>query len=90
MEDCDVPREEMIEKFGEEVTTLVEGVTKITKMPYMEESDFHAENHRKIYIAMAKDIRVILIKLADRLHNMRTLQYMSTGSLCTNSASFRY
>ena len=77
MEDCDVPREEMIEKFGEEVTTLVEGVTKITKMPYMEESDFHAENHRKIYIAMAKDIRVILIKLADRLHNMRTLQYMS-------------
>ena len=77
MEDCDVPREEMIEKFGEEVTTLVESVTKITKMPYMEESDFHAENHRKIYIAMAKDIRVILIKLADRLHNMRTLQYMS-------------
>lgn len=76
MEDCHVPREEMIEKFGEEVTTLVEGVTKITKMPYMEESDFHAENHRKIYIAMAKDIRVILIKLADRLHNMRTLQYM--------------
>lgn len=77
MEDCDVPREEMVERFGEEVTTLVEGVTKITKMPYMEESDFHAENHRKIYIAMAKDIRVILIKLADRLHNMRTLQYMS-------------
>ena len=76
MEDCDVPREEMVERFGEEVTTLVEGVTKITKMPYMEESDFHAENHRKIYIAMAKDIRVILIKLADRLHNMRTLQYM--------------
>ena len=75
MEDCDVPREEMIEKFGEEVTTLVEGVTKITKMPYMEESDFHAENHRKIYIAMAKDIRVILIKLADRLHNMRTLSF---------------
>lgn len=77
MEDCDVPREEMVERFGEEVTTLVEGVTKIAKMPYMEESDFHAENHRKIHIAMAKDIRVILIKLADRLHNMRTLQYMS-------------
>ena len=91
MEDCDVPREEMVERFGEEVTTLVEGVTKITKMPYMEESDFHAENHRKIYIAMAKDIRVILIKLADRLHNMRTLQYMSPErSLCANCPSFRY
>lgn len=76
MEDCDVPREEMVERFGEEITTLVEGVTKITKMPYMEESEVYAENHRKIYIAMAKDIRVILIKLADRLHNMRTLQYM--------------
>ena len=76
MEDCHVPREEMIARFGEEVTTLVEGVTKITKMPYMEESDIQAENHRKIYIAMAKDIRVIIIKLADRLHNMRTLQYM--------------
>lgn len=76
MEDCDVPREEMVERFGEEITTLVEGVTKINKMPYMEESEVYAENHRKIYIAMAKDIRVILIKLADRLHNMRTLQYM--------------
>lgn len=76
MEDCDVPREEMIERFGEEITTLVEGVTKINKMPYMDESEIYAENHRKIYIAMAKDIRVILIKLADRLHNMRTLEFM--------------
>ncbi len=76
MEDCDVPHDEMVERFGEEITSLVEGVTKINKMPYMEESEIYAENHRKIYIAMAKDIRVILIKLADRLHNMRTLQYM--------------
>lgn len=76
MEDCDVSREEMVENFGEEITTLVEGVTKINKMPFKDEADVYAENHRKIYIAMAKDIRVILIKFADRLHNMRTLQYM--------------
>ena len=76
MEDCGVSREEMVERFGEEITTLVEGVTKICKMPFKDESDVYAENHRKIYIAMAKDIRVILIKFADRLHNMRTLQFM--------------
>ena len=76
MEDCDVSREEMVENFGEEITSLVEGVTKISQMPFKDESDFYAENHRKIYIAMAKDIRVILIKFADRLHNMRTLQFM--------------
>lgn len=76
VEDCAVSREEMIERFGEEITSLVEGVTKINKMPFKDEADVYAENHRKIYIAMAKDIRVILIKLADRLHNMRTLQYM--------------
>lgn len=76
MEDCGVSREEMVERFGVEITTLVEGVTKIGKMPFKDESDVYAENHRKIYIAMAKDIRVILIKFADRLHNMRTLQFM--------------
>lgn len=76
MEDCGVSREEMVERFGEEITTLVEGVSKIGKMPFKDESDVYAENHRKIYIAMAKDIRVILIKFADRLHNMRTLQFM--------------
>lgn len=77
MEDCDVSHDEMVERFGEEITSLVEGVTKINKMPFKDEADVYAENHRKIYIAMAKDIRVILIKLADRLHNMRTLQYMT-------------
>lgn len=76
MEDCGVSREEMVERFGEEITTLVEGLIKIGKMPFKDESDVYAENHRKIYIAMAKDIRVILIKFADRLHNMRTLQFM--------------
>ena len=77
MEVCDVSHDEMGERFGEEITSLVEGVTKINKMPFKDEADVYAENHRKIYIAMAKDIRVILIKLADRLHNMRTLQYMT-------------
>ncbi len=76
MEDCDVSSQEMINLFGEEITSLVEGVTKINKMLFKDEEDVYAENHRKIYIAMAKDIRVILIKLSDRLHNMRTLQYM--------------
>ena len=76
MEDCDVSHDEMVERFGEEITSLVEGVTKINKMLFKDELDFSAENHRKIYIAMAKDIRVILIKLADRLHNMRTLGFM--------------
>lgn len=76
MEDCGVFHEEMVAQFGEEITSLVEGVTKIGKMPFKDEADVYAENHRKIYIAMAKDIRVILIKFADRLHNMRTLQYM--------------
>lgn len=76
MEDCGISREEMIKEFGEEITTLVEGVTKISKMPFKDEQEFYAENHRKIYIAMANDIRVILIKFADRLHNMRTLKYM--------------
>lgn len=76
MEDCDVPHDEMVERFGEELTYLVEGVTKINKMPFKDEADVYAENHRKIYIAMARDIRVILIKLADRLHNMRTLEFL--------------
>ena len=64
MEDCDVSQAEMIERFGSEITTLVEGVTKITKMQFKDEADVYAENHRKIYIAMAKDIRVILIGVA--------------------------
>lgn len=77
LEDCDVPRETLVKEFDEEVTELVESVTKIGNIQFKDEKEYLAANHRKIFIAMAKDIRVILIKLVDRLHNMRTLQYMS-------------
>ena len=76
MEDCGVEHDEMVERFGEETTNLVESVTKIGKIEFKDEKEYLAANHRKIFIAMAKDVRVILIKLVDRLHNMRTLQYM--------------
>lgn len=77
IEDCAVTKEEFVERFGEEVYTLVESVTKIGNLKFNDEKEYQAHNHRKIMIAMAKDIRVILIKLVDRLHNMRTLQFMS-------------
>ncbi len=77
VEDCDVCIQEMSDMFGEEVASLVDSVTKIGNLKFKDEKEYLASNHRKIFIAMAKDVRVILIKLADRLHNMRTLQYMS-------------
>lgn len=75
IEDTDTTEEEITEKFGKEVCYLVQGVTKVTRLSDYHNVDFEAESHRKIFIAMAKDIRVIIIKLADRLHNMRTLQF---------------
>ncbi len=73
IEDTDVTREDVVERFGEDVASLVEGVTKITKISVDTLSDEQAATIRKMLVAMNKDIRVIVIKLADRLHNMRTL-----------------
>jgi len=77
IEDTDVSYEQLAGEFGEEVADLVEGVTKLTKIQYKTKEERKAENLRKMVIAMSKDIRVIIIKLNDRLHNMRTLEYMS-------------
>lgn len=77
LEDTPVTREELAANFGSTVLMLVDGVTKLDKLPFRDRFEHQAENMRKMIFAMAEDVRVILIKLADRLHNMRTLRHVS-------------
>src|SRR5947208_12352249 len=76
VEDTAVELEEVQAEFGDEVAKLVEGVTKLTRVHFQSREHAEAENYRKLIVAMAEDLRVILIKLADRLHNLRTIEYL--------------
>ena len=76
VEDTDASLDDLRAEFGDEIAQLVEGVTKLTRISFSSREQAEAENYRKMIVAMAQDVRVILIKLADRLHNMRTIEYL--------------
>ena len=79
LEDTDTKPEEIEKLFGKDVLTLVQGVTKLGKLQFKSNEERQAENFRRLFIAMASDIRIVFLKLADRLHNMRTLNFMTTS-----------
>ncbi|MCA9804460.1 MAG: bifunctional (p)ppGpp synthetase/guanosine-3',5'-bis(diphosphate) 3'-pyrophosphohydrolase, partial [Cyanobacteria bacterium HKST-UBA02] len=77
LEDCDVTPKQMEKEFGPDIVTIVEGVTKLGKFSFSSKEERQAENFRKLIVAIAEDFRVVLVKMADRLHNMRTMDHMS-------------
>lgn len=85
VEDTDVTNEDIVKNFGEEIAEMVAGVTKLSKIQYVTIKEEQVENYRKMFLAMGKDIRVILIKLADRLHNMRTLSNLKRDRQIANA-----
>ena len=85
IEDCGVTKEELASEFGSEIANLVDGVTKINKLNFSGDNEAILANHRKIIVGLTEDVRVIIIKLADRLHNMRTLWILSEKSQKANA-----
>ena len=85
VEDTDYTQEQLTEDFGEEVSLLVEGVTKLGSLKVDSKEEAQAENLRRMFLAMSKDIRVLIIKLADRLHNMRTIEFMTPAKIVEKS-----
>ncbi len=85
VEDTDLTNEDIVKEFGQEIADMVAGVTKLGKLQFTTTEEQQVEDYRKMFLAMGKDIRVILIKLADRLHNMRTLKYLSRERQIANA-----
>lgn len=85
VEDTDATREDIVNNFGVEIADIVDGVTKLSKMQFASAQEQQVEDYRKMFLAMGKDIRVIILKLADRLHNMRTLKYLARDRQIANS-----